>query len=98
MAASSTHMLYIAALVGGPRSLWARCGALLMFNWTEVVFSSISFFFDVDFPLFDPKASTFRQICPLLMLLFPLLIRKRALSALDPRGTPPKDPVAPQIP
>ena len=39
MALSTAHMLYKTALVGEPRSLWARCGALLMFNWTEVVTS-----------------------------------------------------------
>ena len=32
------------------------------------------------------------------MFISPLLIRKRALLALDPRGTPPKGPVAPQSP
>jgi hypothetical protein len=37
MALSSTHVLYITASVGGPRSLWARCGALVISFGTEVV-------------------------------------------------------------
>ena len=60
--------------------------------------SSIFFFFDVDFPLFDPKASTFRQIWPLLMSIPPFCSKSEHFPPWDPCGTPRKCPSAPQVP